>query len=185
MNHWEKDLERDLVGNPYPHGAKAYVCSPLSSSSRTQMRENMRNAKAYMFYVLNRMVYDPCAPHACLPLILNDARAKDRETALKIGLLLLEGCRVLFVCGARMSEGMRGEIRQAAKKKIRIIVFNENLYEETKRLAGKSAVHLADDHPFLAMSTPAAHADAFFHAGSGERVPQYESIGIGGDTNAV
>ena len=60
-----------------------------------------------------------------------------------------------LVCGNRLSEGMKGEIIQAAEKGKRIIVFNENLLSDTiiflsERRVKRAEVELDTDNELLA-----------------------------------
>ena len=45
---------------------KAYVCSPYSAENNEGMLQNMRTARAYMFYALKKMCMCARAPHAFL-----------------------------------------------------------------------------------------------------------------------
>ena len=68
---------------------------------------------------------------------------------------ILDKSDVLMVCGDRLSEGMKGEIFQAAEKRKIIIVFNKKLLADTVDfLASKSVkraeVELDPDNALLA-----------------------------------
>ena len=80
---------------------KAYVCSPYSAENNEGMLQNMRTARAYMFYALKKMGMCARAPHAFLPMLLCDSVPSERAIALKFGLELLERSDVLLVCGNR------------------------------------------------------------------------------------
>ncbi len=73
-------------------------------------------------------------PHAYLPMLLCDKVPAERAIALDIGLRLLEQSKVLLVCGNRLSSGMKGEISRAVELRMDIIVFDEGLYLDVKKL---------------------------------------------------
>lgn len=101
---------------------KAYVCSPYSAENNEGMLQNMRTARAYMFYALKKMGMCARAPHAFLPMLLCDSVPSERAIALKFGIELLERSDVLLVCGNRISNGMKSEIANAAMLRMPIIV---------------------------------------------------------------
>lgn len=45
---------------------KAYICSPLCAQTDMEMMQNMRAARAYMFYAMKKMNVLARAPHAYL-----------------------------------------------------------------------------------------------------------------------
>lgn len=49
--------------------------------------------------------------HADIPVIFDDAIPEERKAGLKIGLILLGLCEILVICGVRISNGMKGEIK--------------------------------------------------------------------------
>ena len=87
----------------------AYICSPYRGDTARNVayaRELVKEAIAWGFA--------PICPHLYLPQILDDDNPKERETALRVGLELLNGCSVLIV-GTRygISKGMQDEIKRA------------------------------------------------------------------------
>jgi hypothetical protein len=94
------------------------------------MIRNMKAARVYLFYSYIHFSGTPLAPHAYLPILLNDNDSEERALALNFGLRFLENCSKLFVCGDRLSDGMCGEIKEAARRKIPILVFNWEIFEE-------------------------------------------------------
>lgn len=109
---------------------RAYICSPLRGESLDAVQRNMFAAKAYMAYAYERLNCTVAAPHAYLPVILDDDKPNERALALQFGLQLLEISNIVLVCGNRISEGMRGEIKHAAKLKKQIYTFDTKLYSE-------------------------------------------------------
>ena len=122
----------------------AYICSPLHAETDEKMQVNMLAAYMYMQYATATMGYPAKAVHAFLPNILNDNNAEEREQALALGLQILDKSDILMVCGNRLSEGMKGEITQAAEKGKRIIVFNENLLSDTITFLSERNVNCAE-----------------------------------------
>ena len=131
--YWEQELQYSFITEDRCK-KRAYVCSPLSAETEKDFIENMRVARAYMFYALKKMNMSASAPHAYLPMLLCDKVPAERAIALDIGLRLLEQSEVLLVCGNRLSSGMKGEISRAVELRMDIIVFDEGLYLDVKKL---------------------------------------------------
>lgn len=131
--YWQQELMYRLVSADRCR-KRAYICSPFSADSDDLIEQNMRAARAYMFYANKRMNMNAGAPHAFLPLLLCDEIPSERALALRFGLELLEQSDVMLVCGNRLSNGMRGEIAKAAVLRMSIIVFDEGLYLEVQKL---------------------------------------------------
>ena len=130
---WELRYEAQFL-NHNKDKIKAYVCSPLRDNSVDAVQRNMLSAKAYMVYAYEAMNFTVAAPHAYLPVILDDDRPDERNLALQFGLQLLALSDIILVCGNRVSEGMRGEIRYAARLKKPIYTFNNELYLKVKEI---------------------------------------------------
>ena len=130
-DNWEEIWEEmmlhrsDVTGNR----DRVYICSSFRSDTVKGMFRNMKAARVYTFYTYIHVAGVPVAPHAYLPILLNDHNENERALALSLGLQLLENCDRLFVCGDRLSYGMYGEIAEAAKRKIPILVFNWQVFE--------------------------------------------------------
>lgn len=117
-----------LAAEPVPVGTKfrkLYVCSPLSAPSWLEITENMNKARYYSMTVSQYHGCRAMAPHAWLPLLLDDNDPAERELALDFGLKLLETCDGLVVCGKRITNGMRGEIESAVKLGIPILFMED------------------------------------------------------------
>ena len=153
--NWEAELEYNLLCRQHDRYAKtAYVCSPCSDSSKKMVYQNMRAARYYMYYVLGEMCMTAKAPHAYLPALFSDAIHSERALALRIGLQVLETSDLVFVCGDRISSGMRGEIEHAAKLGIPIQVFHPDRYLDVQKIvtrmgADKRLVSHEARHPLL------------------------------------
>lgn len=95
----------------------AYICSPLQGN----IPANVKRAAKYC-----RMAYDagylPIAPHVSFTPFLDDENPIERKEGMAMGLQLLKKCRVLIVCGSKISSGMDGEISEA--KRLSIPIFN-------------------------------------------------------------
>lgn len=117
-----------LTAESVPPGKKfrkLYVCSPLSAPSWLEVTENMRNARLYAAEVNRKFGCRTMAPHAWLPLLLDDNDPAERALALELGLKLLETCDGLVVCGKTISNGMRGEIEKAMALGISILFLED------------------------------------------------------------
>lgn len=158
-DNWEAELEYQLLLRQHDRFTKrAYICSPCSNSSKKSVYQNIRAARYYMHYVLFEMHMAAKAPHAYLPVLLSDAIPSERALALRFGLQVLETVDFVFVCGSRISSGMRGEIECAAKLGIPIQVFHPDLYLDVKKIvtrmgADKRLVSYEQRHPLLSYSS--------------------------------
>lgn len=157
-DHWQQELMYQLVSVDRSR-KRVYICSPLRAETEDDMTQNMRAARAYMFYAIKKLHARARAPHAFLPLFLCDEIPGDRALALKFDLELMEQCDILFVCGNRISSGMRGEIARAAVLHMPIMVFDADVYQEVKKIVTqnngvKNKVHLDQENFLLALSDP-------------------------------
>lgn len=71
-DYWEQELMYQFITEDKCR-KKAYVCSPVSADSKNGMLQNMRTARAYMFYALKNLNVNARAPHAYLPMLLCDS----------------------------------------------------------------------------------------------------------------
>ena len=113
---------------------KAYICSPLRADTINDVRKNMLTAKAYMLYALEAIGIYAYAPHAYLPIILSDDDSNQRQLALQFGTCLLAQSNLLYVCGDRITEGMKSEIIYAARLNKQINTFNVSVYMQVVEL---------------------------------------------------
>ncbi len=152
---YDRRLEGQFL-KPDKTKKKVYICSPYSDPDSEKQQENMRRARLYMLYANEHMGYLARAPHAYLPMLVCDRIPSERAMALRFGLELLEMSDMLLVCGTVLSRGMEGEIAHAAKLSIPIIVFDDELYVQTRKLvtkagANKHLVKLDRSHAVLGL----------------------------------
>ncbi len=155
---WERFLDTQMLEYNRCR-KKSYICSPLGAETKSGILENMCNARAYMLYAYARLNVAARAPHAYLPLLLNEKIPAERALALEFGIKLLEQSDMLLVCGTRISAGMKNEIARAAALQMGIIAFDDDIYLEVKKIVtkyggNKAFVTLNKNHPILTSSTP-------------------------------
>ena len=114
---------RDGQRRRYP---KIYICSPFRGDTEV----NTQNAISYCRFAV-KQGYFPIAPHIWLTRFLDDADRGERGLGISFGLRLLSGCRVVWVFGSRISEGMRKEIAEAERRSIPVRYFSEQCEEMT------------------------------------------------------
>lgn len=90
-----------------------YICSPYVGNTE----ENTAFARQACGYAIRQGAV-PLAPHLLYPQILNDSVLEERETGIRFGLEILERCEELWICGDRMSAGMKREVAYAKAKGI-------------------------------------------------------------------
>lgn len=161
--HWQQESMYQLV-SPDRCRKRAYICSPFSADINDLLDQNMRAARAYMFYANKKMHMNASAPHAFLPLLLCDEIPAERAIALRFGLELLEQSDLMLVCGNRLSNGMCGEIAKAAMLRMPIIVFDEGLYLEVQKLVtqnngNKRTVKLDRENFPMAFTNPESYLE--------------------------
>ena len=133
---WELRYEAEFIAHNKDK-IQAYICSPLRAATSAEVQRNMRTARAYMVYAFEAMHFSAVAPHAYLPVILDDDKPSEMALALQIGLQMLFFCNIILVCGDRISEGMKGEIRYAARLNKQIYTFNTEMYSEVQQIVSK------------------------------------------------
>lgn len=136
---------------------QTYICSPLRAETKKGIDMNVSAVRAYMSYAIIRMGVSATAPHAFLPMILDDEVSEERELALNVGLVVLKKCEQMFVCGSKLSSGMLGEIIRAFELGKEIRVFNRGVYGVVKEIAEKDGYNLDlliydNEHRYLSMS---------------------------------
>ncbi|MCM1508987.1 MAG: hypothetical protein NC177_17905, partial [Ruminococcus flavefaciens] len=159
--NWEQELMYQFIKNDKCR-RKAYVCSPLGAEKEDEFVQNMRAARAYMFYAMKKMNLNARAPHAYLPMLLCDQIPAERALGLQFGLRLMENCEIMLICGNRISQGMRGEIEQAVKLGISMIVFDEGVYIEVRKIVtqvggNKRNVQLDCENYPMAYTSPVSY----------------------------
>nr|WP_303182484.1 hypothetical protein [Lachnoclostridium phocaeense] len=119
------DLERLIMENP---GQISYICSPLRGETLKETHHNMMAARWYMVRAWKETGYPAVAPHGYIPVVLDDAVQEERDAGLDAGKKLLYRCKRVLVCGDRISEGMEGEIKEAARLGIPIWTFSGKMF---------------------------------------------------------
>lgn len=92
-----------------------YVCSPL----RGDIEGNRALCREYCQRVFDAGHY-PIAPHLQLDW-LDDDDACDREAGIKMGIKVLRECDEVWVFGDTISEGMRAEIAEASRRRVKVV----------------------------------------------------------------
>lgn len=98
-----------------------YVCSPLGAPTEEGIKKNMLKAKEYVKTISKKCNCRAIAPHSFLPDYLDDHVPEERELGLKFGLDLIKLCKKMYVCGDRISNGMRKEIDLAVSLGIPVV----------------------------------------------------------------
>lgn len=78
--NWEQELLLQFY-KPASGRQSAYICSPLHAEGYEHFFNNMYAARFYMYYVQHYLGYLARAPHAYLPLLVNDYNLLERELA--------------------------------------------------------------------------------------------------------
>jgi hypothetical protein len=96
-----------------------YIASPYHADTPEETEKNRLAALAACedAYRLGRLVSTKIVPVTSVGNFpyLDDNKPEERAEALRMGIALLSKCDELWVAGDRVSEGMRGEIRAAAR----------------------------------------------------------------------
>ena len=90
-----------------------YICSPYSGA----VTHNIEMACRYSRFAVDEGCV-PITPHLYLPLFISEET--ERELGMSAGLRLMDACSQLWVCGDRISDGMRREMAYAADNGILI-----------------------------------------------------------------
>lgn len=154
---WENRLNKQMLD---PNCSKcAYICSPLNAKTDAGIIQNMISARAYMYYAWKIMEYPARAPHAYLPMLICDRIPHDRQFALEFGNSLLLTSNIMFVCGNRISEGMKQEIINAVTMRISVITFHKSVWLHSRTLVENNGtnpdlIKLNREHPLMASPNP-------------------------------
>lgn len=108
---------------------RIYVCSPLSSPTKTEMNRNMEEARRKC-KELNSVFGGRAkawAPHAYIPEMLDDSIAEERKIGMAFGMELLKLSDIIYVFGSHLSAGMRAEIKYAVENNLDIAVESKLL----------------------------------------------------------
>lgn len=91
-------------------GKLVYIASPYAGD----VEGNVAFAKAACRYAAAKG-YTPVAVHLMYPQFLDDRVPKEREAGLKMGRRVLAACEEIWLCGERMSAGMKAEEAEAQR----------------------------------------------------------------------
>lgn len=94
-----------------------YVCSPYSGD----IEGNTERARRYSRYAVDQGMI-PIAPHLLLPQYMSE---EERELALFMDIAILSRCAELWVCGDKITDGMKKEISYAQSKGMKINYITE------------------------------------------------------------
>ena len=119
---------------------KVYVCSPLSAPTAFAIKQNMLTAKEYMKIISKKLSCSAVAPHAYLPEFLDDNNPPERSLGLSFGLAYLELCDALVICGNRLSNGMKAEIKRAMERSIPVLLYPYDPSDEQPVFGGMKIV---------------------------------------------
>jgi hypothetical protein len=87
-----------------------YIAHPLSGD----WAANIASAKRYVISAV-RLGYAPVAPYIEIDGLLDDDSPEDRAAGIECDLAILPRCDELWLCGPRLSAGMREEMRVAVE----------------------------------------------------------------------
>lgn len=163
--HWEYSLETQLLHEKDRLKRSVYICSPCRGDTAKETHRNILAARAYMFLAMTHLNCRARAPHGYISLVMSDRSHYERSLALAFGARMLESCDEIFVCGDRLSVGMRGEIEHAARLGIPVTVFAPELGLDTVKLvtrcgADKKLVTQENRYPELGMNSGELFAEA-------------------------
>ena len=128
---WEQRLQESLMKRDYKkRPSRIYVCSPCRERTWQEIWRNMMAARFYMYLIWQQTGYIARAPHGYMAMLFDDCDQRERMDALGAGTTLLRHSDALYVCGDRISTGMRHEIIYAGRCKKPIIVFNKKIFKE-------------------------------------------------------
>jgi hypothetical protein len=165
--NWESLLDEMLIRDNGVTGKRVYICSPCRAAAPEGVIQNMKAARVYMFYAYTTHSLYPVAPHAYLPLFLRDDSECERKLAMSFGGALLPDCDEIHICGNRISEGMRDEIRSALQRYKPIRAYTKNIYKEIEKMilhevGGNGAVLFDPRHQHYAMMMSATKLASYW-----------------------
>lgn len=85
-----------------------YIASPYAGD----VEANVAFAKSACRYAMEQGA-TPIAVHLLYPQMLDDSIPAEREAGIRMGLRVLAACDELWLCGDRLSHGMRAELTAA------------------------------------------------------------------------
>lgn len=121
---------------------RVYICSPLGAEDAAGIQQNMLAARRYCDVAEQMQEVVAKAPHAWLPEFLDDHNSNERQIGLDVGIAMLESADAVFVCGDRISAGMKAEILLAKENNITIHSFHPEVSAEINLLIGQNSKHV-------------------------------------------
>lgn len=129
---WQAELGEMLFLRP--QGSKAYICSPLRDELPKNTYDNMLAARFYLYWMLKEHDKYAVAPHAYLPLLLDDTVPNERKLVLDFGLQLLLSCSEIHVCSRLISAGMEQEISCALRHGLPVYTYNADVQSQVNEM---------------------------------------------------
>lgn len=114
-----------------------YIVSPYAGD----VEANVAFAKTTCRYAMEQGA-TPIAAHLLYPQMLDDSVPAEREAGIRMGLRVLATCDELWLCGDRLSHGMRAKLAAAEQLGIpvrRITDISQQVSEPAEILAGMTA----------------------------------------------
>lgn len=103
-------LRTDLLSGRRTQMRLVYIAHPL----RGDWARNIAAAKAYSAHAL-LLGYGPMAPYIVVDGVLDDSVEEQRRAGLAFDLAVIARCDEVWLCGPRISEGMRIEEAEAVR----------------------------------------------------------------------
>lgn len=89
-----------------------FICSPYRGQTEGEQTRNIRLAREYCKLACS-LGFIPFAPHLLYPQFLDDSITYERDSGINCGLYILELCTELWICGTKITDGMKREIQFA------------------------------------------------------------------------
>lgn len=121
---------------------RVYICSPLGAPDAAGIQQNMLAARKYCEVAEQMQSVVAKAPHAWLPEFLDDLNPTERQIGLDVGTAMLKTADAVFICGNRITTGMREEILLAKEQGIALHSFHPEVSKEIASLIGENSKHV-------------------------------------------
>ena len=123
----QHNQDRSKDGGGMTESKLVYIASPYAGD----MEENVAFAKEACRYAAAQGC-TPVAVHLLYPQFLDDQVPQEREAGLKMGRRVLAACDEFWLCGERLSAGMRAEKVEAERLGIPIrLIPAANIFPDT------------------------------------------------------
>lgn len=94
------------------HGKIIFICSPYKGKTEKEQSRNVRLTQRYCKLACS-LGFTPFAPHLLYPQFLDETNQSERDFGINCGLNILRNCSELWVCGSKVTDGMKKEIQFA------------------------------------------------------------------------